>query len=96
MQSIAVCKPILVGRLNDDIKPIFLSIADRADFETEVMETDNNHLHFLIRYIPRLSIAQIVRRLKQDSTHQIWLLHSSRYNMGIRSYFGQMAISFVQ
>ena len=41
------------------------------------METDQNHVHFLIRYIPRWSIAQIVRRLKQESTRQIWLLHST-------------------
>jgi putative transposase len=39
------------------------------------MESDINHIHFLIRYILRWSIAQIVRRLKQESTRQIWLLH---------------------
>ncbi len=75
---IFVCKyrkPMLVGQLNDDIKQIFQSIANSSDFDIEVMETDINHVHFLIRYIPRLSIAQIVRRLKQESTRQIWLLH---------------------
>jgi len=66
---------MLVGQLNDDIKQIFQSIANSSDFDIEVMETDINHVHFLIRYIPRLSIAQIVRRLKQESTRQIWLLH---------------------
>ena len=66
---------MLVGQLNDDIKQIFLSIADGSEFEIEVMETDVNHVHFLIRYIPRLSISQIVRRLKQESTRQIWILY---------------------
>ena len=66
---------MLIGQLNDDVKQIFLSIADGSDFEIEVMESDIDHIHFLIRYIPRLSIAQIVRRLKQESTRQIWLLH---------------------
>jgi len=77
---IFVCKyrkPMLVGRLNDDIKQIFQSIVNSSDFDIEVMETDVNHVHFLIRYIPRLSISQIVRRLKQESTRQIWLLHST-------------------
>jgi len=77
---IFVCKyrkPILVGQLNDDIKQIFQSIANNSDFDIEVMETDQNHVHFLIRYIPRWSISQIVRRLKQESTRQIWLLHST-------------------
>jgi putative transposase len=39
------------------------------------METDTDHVHFLIRYIAGLPIAQIVRRLKQESTHQFGLLH---------------------
>ena len=64
---------ILVGQLNDDLKDIFTSITDNSDFEIEVMESDINHIHFLIRYIPRLSISQLVRRLKQESTRQIWL-----------------------
>ena len=68
---------MLVGQLNDDIKQIFLSIASNSGFDIEVMETDKDHIHFLIRYIPRWSIAQIVRRLKQQSTFQIWQLHSS-------------------
>ena len=76
---IFVCKyrkNILLGQLNDDIKQVFQSIANASDFEIEVMETDHDHVHFLIRYIPHLSIAQIVRKLKQESTRQIWLLHS--------------------
>ena len=76
-------KPMLVGQLNDDIKQIFQSIADNSDFEIEVMETDINHIHFLIRYIPRLSISQLVRRLKQESTRQLWLLHSAT----LRQYY---------
>lgn len=51
------CRNILVGQLNDDLKSIFTSIANGSDFEIEVMESDINHIHFLIRYIPRLSIS---------------------------------------
>lgn len=83
---IFVCKyrkKLLIGQLNDDIKQIFQSIADNSDFEIEVMESDIDHIHFLIRYIPRLSISQIVRRLKQESTRQIWLLHHST----LRQYY---------
>lgn len=75
---IFVCKyrkKLLIGQLNDDVKQIFKSIASNSDFEIEVFESDIDHIHFLIRYIPRLSIAQIVRRLKQESTRLIWLLH---------------------
>ena len=83
---IFVCKyrkPMLIGKLDDDVKQAFLSIAEKSDFEIEVMETDVNHVHFLIRYIPRLSISQLVRRLKQESTRQLWLLHSTT----LRQYY---------
>jgi len=56
------CHLILVGQLDDDLKTIFSSIANNSDFEIEVMESDINHVHFLIRYIPRLSISQMVRQ----------------------------------
>src|SRR5699024_10167399 len=74
---------ILVGQLNDDLKTIFSSIADNSDFETEVFESDVNHIHFLTRYIPRLSVSQMVRRLKQESTRQLWLLHHTT----LRQYY---------
>jgi len=53
----------------------FNSIIDSSDFSVEVFESDLDHIHFLIRYIPRLSISQIVRKLKQESTKHIWELH---------------------
>lgn len=74
---------ILVGQLNEDLKSIFTSIANNSDFEIEVMESDINHIHFLIRYIPRLSVSQIIRRLKQESTRQLWLQHHST----LRQYY---------
>ena len=68
-------KPLLVNQLKEDMYLIFNNIIDNSDFSVEVFESDIDHIHFLIRYIPRLSISQIVRRLKQESTRQIWLLH---------------------
>ena len=35
------------------------------------------------RYIPRLSVSQLVRRLKQESTRQLWLVHHST----LRQYY---------
>lgn len=76
---IFVCKyrkQLLIGQLNDDMKAILQSITDKSDFEIEVMESDNDHIHFLIRYIPRISITSIVRKLKQESTIAIWQKHN--------------------
>jgi len=52
---------MLTGKLDLDLKQLFLGIAEKSDFEIVVMETVLDPVHFLIRYIPRLSIAQIVR-----------------------------------
>ena len=72
---IFVCKyrkKLLVGQLKEDMRSIILNIASNSDFEIEVFESDLDHIHFLIRYIPRLSITSIVRKLKQESTYHIW------------------------
>ena len=46
---------------------------ETKDFSIIVMESDCNHIHIMIDYDPKVSILQIVRRLKQISTHDIWL-----------------------
>lgn len=51
---------------------IILNIAFNSDFEIEVFESDIDDIHFLIRYIPRISITSIVRKLKQEPTYHIW------------------------
>ena len=53
------------------------SIASNSDFEIEIFESDIDHIHFLIRYIPRLSVTSIVRKLKQESTVAIWKLQKN-------------------
>lgn len=46
-------------------------IADRSGFDIELMETDKDHIHLLIDYEPKVSILQIVRRLKQETTYKL-------------------------
>lgn len=43
---------MLVGQLNDDVKRIFISIAESSDFEIEVMETDQIMFIFLSATFP--------------------------------------------
>ena len=59
------------------MKAIIQSITSSSDFEIEVFESDVDHIHFLIRYIPRLSVTSIAGKLKQESTFAIWKLHKS-------------------
>jgi putative transposase len=41
------------------------------------METDKEHIHIMIQYIPRVSISAIVNRNKSISTKRILGLHQS-------------------
>lgn len=81
---IFVCKyrkKLLVGQLKDDMKQLLLNIANKSDFEIEVFESDIDHIHFLIRYIPRLSITSIVIKIycpNQPTFHHITLLFLMR------------------
>ena len=57
-------RKILKGEFDDNIKAIFQSIADNSDFDIDIMETEKDHIHFLISYPPKLSVTSIVRKLK--------------------------------
>ena len=77
---IFVCKyrkKLLVGAVEYDMKQIMQHISDLSDFDIEVMETDKDHIHMMIRSEPKLSPLQIVRRLKQMSTTAIWKRHEN-------------------
>lgn len=75
---IFVCKyrkQLLNGKLADDMKQIMFNISKRYDFEIKAMETDLDHIHSLISSTPQISIQQIVRVLKQESTISIWKMY---------------------
>lgn len=52
-------------------------IEEKSDFRVELMETDKDHIHLLIDYDPKVSVLQIVRRLKQETTFELWKVHES-------------------
>ncbi|MCQ2130603.1 MAG: IS200/IS605 family transposase [Bacteroidales bacterium] len=83
---IFVCKyrkSLLEGDMQQIIKGIFSDIEKVSDFVIEVMETDKDHIHMPISYPPNVSVTSIVRRLKQDSTHELW----KRYPEWLRHHF---------
>lgn len=64
-------KPLLV-RYGDWVKQTLRDIACKSDFQITQLEVDQDHVHLLIESPPKLSPLQISRRLKQESTYQIW------------------------
>ena len=58
-----------------EMKKIFEEISEKSDFSFETMEVDQDHIHCLVKSEPRISPLAIVRRLKQESTFQLWKMH---------------------
>ena len=77
---ILVCKyrkKLLVQGIEENIKSIIRDIEVNSDFDIIEMETDIDHIHLMIQYIPRLSISSIVNRIKSITTKKIWKLHQN-------------------
>ena len=76
-------KKLLYGNLNDDMLQKLFDILKKYDFEIKTMNSDENHLHMLISMKPSISVSQIVRVLKQESTVYIW----KKYKSTLKQYF---------
>jgi putative transposase len=74
---IFVCKyrKKLLIHYGDETKKIFEDIATRSDFSFEAIEVDQDHIHCLVKSEPGMSPLAVVRRLKQESTIQLWQRH---------------------
>ena len=72
-----------MGKMQDIIKEIFSAIEQRSDFSIDIMETDKDHIHLLVSYPPNISVTSIARRLKQESTRELW----DRYPEWLRRHF---------
>ena len=60
-----------------------LTISNRSNFKIDIMETDKDHIHFLLNISPNYSISSIVNRLKSMSTYMIW----ERHNDFLKNHF---------
>ena len=62
----------LLVKYGEDIKQIMFNISNKYDFDIQEMEVDKDHIHMMIKSVPKISPLQIVRVLKQQSTIEIW------------------------
>ena len=70
-------KPLLQYGLDIVVKQLFQKISESSEFSIDIMETDKDHIHLLISYPPSISVTSIVRKLKQESVHHLWLHYYS-------------------
>ena len=62
-----VCKyrKQLLSTFGDEIKSIFTTIAEKSEFSNLEMGLDKDHIHILVKSVPKISTLQIVRRLNK-------------------------------
>lgn len=70
-------KPILNGNIANDIKQKILDISKSRNYEIIAMETDKDHIHFLLGYSTTDKVCNIVKIIKQETTYDIWQKHSN-------------------
>lgn len=69
-------KKILIPAITETLKQSLSEIASCSQFEISEMEVDKDHLHLMIDADPTVSVSQIVRRLKQQTSSSLWNNHS--------------------
>lgn len=64
-------------QIKDQVLDAFKYAEEKSDFKILIMNLENDHIHFLLRFKPSLSIEQVVRRMKQLSTWYLWQHHEA-------------------
>lgn len=65
-------KQFLQGKIADDVKQKILDICNEYRYGIIAMETDKDHIHFLISYDTTDRICDIVKIVKQKTTYYLW------------------------
>ena len=70
-------KQILKGSIADDVKQKILDIANTRGYEIIAIETDKDHMPFLLSYDTADRVCDIVKIVKQETTYRLWHKYSS-------------------
>ncbi|WP_423825079.1 IS200/IS605 family transposase [Salinibacter ruber] len=65
-------KWVLRGDIQDRVRELFLEIGDRHDVEIDTMEIAEDHVHLFVSFPPRLSISEVVGKMKAISAKVIF------------------------
>lgn len=70
-------KQLLQGSIADDVKQKILDIANTRGYEIIAMETDKDHIHFLLSYDATDRVCDIVKIVKHETTYYLWQKYNS-------------------
>ncbi len=70
-------KQLLKGSIADDIKQQIFDLCDSYHWSIFAMETDKDHIHLLVSYDTTDRVCDIVKIIKQATTHYLWNKYNS-------------------
>ncbi|WP_329772374.1 IS200/IS605 family transposase [Catenibacterium mitsuokai] len=70
-------KQLLKDYIADDVKQKIFDIANTRGYEIIVIETDKDHIHFILSYDTTDRVCNIVKITKQATTYHLWQKYSS-------------------
>ncbi len=70
-------KQLIIGSIADDVKQVILHIANTRGYEIIAIETDKDHMHFLLSYDTTDTVCDIVKIVKQETIYHLWQKYSS-------------------
>ena len=70
-------KQLLNDSIADDAKQEILHIANTRGYEIIAIETDKDHIHFLLSYDTADRVCDIVKIIKQETAYHLWQKYSS-------------------
>ena len=70
-------KQLPKGSIADDVKQKIFDIANSRGYEIIAIETDKDHIHFLLSYDTTDRVCNIVKIVKQATTYHLWQKYSS-------------------
>ncbi|MFR4549614.1 MAG: IS200/IS605 family transposase [Clostridiaceae bacterium] len=70
-------KQLLKDSIADDVKQKIFDIANTYGYEIIAIETDKDHIHFLLSYDTTDRVCDIVKIVKQETTYYLWHKYGS-------------------
>ena len=64
------------GTIADDVKQKIFDICNSNSWNMIAMETDKDHVHFLVSYDATDRVCDIVKVVKQQTTYHLWQKYS--------------------
>ena len=73
-------KLLVLKEISDYIKQFSYEIYTKSNIIIKYMETDKDHIQYMIETEPTMSISKVVNLIKSYTTYHIWKKHTEYLN----------------